>query len=163
MFYICTSCRYNLWYRNIPTVSSSEWPINQVQCRYYTCTPAGNAHVLLQVMFMYSCRYSCRYCTYSPRCDPWSGECECKPGFSGPECQRPCPVYTYGQGCSQVTRCPCVSPPPGRCAPVTTLPTVNLPMAPVSVLLAGWGRPVTNLVSQEGGIQAPGLGFLQLY
>ena len=39
---------------------------------------------------------------YLHRCHPWTGQCLCKPGYSGAHCHRPCPVYTYGPGCEQV-------------------------------------------------------------
>ena len=38
-----------------------------------------------------------------PSCHSWTGECLCKPGFSGTHCHRPCPTYTFGQDCLQVS------------------------------------------------------------
>jgi Laminin EGF-like (Domains III and V). len=39
------------------------------------------------------------------RCHPWTGDCECKPGWDGKMCSRPCPFYTYGKGCRNNCNC----------------------------------------------------------
>ena len=57
-------------------------------------------HALLSTLSM---QYICTLSThYLHRCHPWTGQCLCKPGYSGAHCHRPCPVYTYGPGCEQV-------------------------------------------------------------
>ena len=85
---------------------------------------------------------------YLHRCHPWTGQCLCKPGYSGAHCHRPCPVYTYGPGCEQVkyfyvvtnifllllTLHIC------RCAAARTLRTATRGTARVSARRAGWGR-----------------------
>ena len=48
------------------------------------------------------------------RCHPWTGECECKPGWDGTMCLRPCPFYTYGKGCRN--NCNCKND--AQCSPV---------------------------------------------
>ena len=48
------------------------------------------------------------------RCHPWTGECECKPGWDGTMCSRPCPFYTYGKGCRN--NCNCKND--AQCSPV---------------------------------------------
>ena len=85
-------------------------------------------------------------------CHSWTGECLCKPGFSGTHCHRPCPTYTYGQDCLQVdnernvterdTHLLC------RCAPAETMPTVSQKMAPVSVVRAGLASCATSSVTR---------------
>jgi hypothetical protein len=39
------------------------------------------------------------------RCHPWTGECDCKPGWDGKMCSRPCPFYMYGKGCHNTCSC----------------------------------------------------------
>jgi hypothetical protein len=39
------------------------------------------------------------------RCHPWTGECDCKPGWDGKMCSRTCPFYTYGKGCHNTCNC----------------------------------------------------------
>ncbi|KAF2348304.1 Laminin EGF domain, partial [Trinorchestia longiramus] len=39
------------------------------------------------------------------RCHPWTGECECKPGWAGVTCSRACPFYKYGEKCSKSCQC----------------------------------------------------------
>lgn len=38
-------------------------------------------------------------------CHPWTGFCECLAGWDGMTCSRPCPLYTFGQGCRR--KCVC--------------------------------------------------------
>lgn len=40
-------------------------------------------------------------------CHPWSGECQCKPGWSGETCNQPCPLFKYGKNCEH--RCNCTN------------------------------------------------------
>ena len=38
-------------------------------------------------------------------CHPWTGECFCKPGYSGSHCHRHCPILYHGPGCSNLCTC----------------------------------------------------------
>ena len=53
------------------------------------------------------------------RCHPWTGECQCRPGYSGAHCHRPCPLYTWGRRCDHVCSCEnsaTCSPVDGSCS-----------------------------------------------
>lgn len=47
-------------------------------------------------------------------CDPSTGKCKCKPGWSSAACDRPCPLLTYGNNCA--FSCPCKNG--AQCSPL---------------------------------------------
>ena len=47
-----------------------------------------------------------------------SGKCNCKPGWTGQDCSRPCPINTFGEDCSKECSCEneaLCDPVNGRC------------------------------------------------
>lgn len=56
------------------------------------------------------CKLNESYC----RCHPLTGVCECKAGWSGATCSRPCPYLTWGKGCHN--QCTCKNY--AQCSPV---------------------------------------------
>lgn len=38
-------------------------------------------------------------------CHAWTGECDCKPGWDSKDCTRPCPLLSYGKGCTGLCEC----------------------------------------------------------
>ncbi|KAG1679193.1 Protein draper [Nymphon striatum] len=38
-------------------------------------------------------------------CHPWTGECNCKPGWTGKRCGRPCSGFNFGKYCAEVCNC----------------------------------------------------------
>ena len=41
-------------------------------------------------------------------CEPVTGQCSCAPGYTGPQCDKPCAKGFYGIGCRQACP-PCTS------------------------------------------------------
>ena len=57
--------------------------------------------------FGVACAGQCEPCgpgALQQDCDPVTGNCICKPGYTGLLCDRPCPYSFYGDGCSQQCR-----------------------------------------------------------
>ena len=38
-------------------------------------------------------------------CHPWTGHCDCLPGWTGDYCSRPCPPLTFGKDCQKTCNC----------------------------------------------------------
>lgn len=49
------------------------------------------------------------------KCNPTTGECQCKAGWTGADCRTPCPQNRWGFGCDQ--QCKCQNG--GICDPIT--------------------------------------------
>ncbi|KAJ8036101.1 Hyalin [Holothuria leucospilota] len=52
-----------------------------------------------------NCANECQ-CENGASCDPQTGVCLCRPGFTGNQCELVCPAGFYGQDCATVCDCP---------------------------------------------------------
>jgi len=65
-------------------------------CIFFKACPEGKKGPM--------CNDTCD-CRNDAKCNPVSGQCTCKPGWTGRDCSKPCSNGTYGFLCLQMCQC----------------------------------------------------------
>ena len=90
---------------NFPKCMGHSW---WCQCRsvslYYSLQSLLSLYSLIEHVKMRH-DWSLRICFSFQSCDPVRGDCQCKAGFIGLQCNEPCQGVTFGPGCNQTCAC----------------------------------------------------------